>query len=281
MYAARILADSVSLAGKRITSLEVTFPRFILAEFNTHRALSRNAASSRAIPVKTMLERVKNNPFVPERFTKNQSGMSADEYLSEYDQQLARECWLSARDNAVTHVEQMLTLGVHKQQANRLLEPFLWVTDVVTATEWGNLYALRAHPKAQPEFQRIAVLMRAAMEASTPRVLGPDDWHLPLVTDVDFDRLKEEDFTMTEIVRVSAGRCARVSYLTHDGVRDPRKDIQLCTDLLGNGHMSPLEHPARPLEDPNQPLGNFVGWQQYRKTIPNEHDFSLLSQKAG
>lgn len=276
MYAARVLADSVSPAGKRITSLEVVLPRFLLAELNTHRALSRNAGSSRAVPVATMLKRVKTNPFVPERFGINQKGMQAENWLTGAAHDAAVAAWLEARDSAVQHAERQLELNVHKQTANRLLEPFMWITDVVTATEWSNFYALRAHPDAQPEFQRIAVMMRAAMEASTPRELGPDEWHLPLVEGVDLDRLVEEGRTMTEIVQISAGRCARVSHLTHDGVRDPDKDIELCLDLTNNGHMSPLEHPARPLENPTQPLGNFVGWEQYRKLIANEHDFSLL-----
>ena len=65
MIKAEIIADSLSPQGHRLTTFICVFPRIVLAEFNTHRMLSRNSASSRAIPFNKMLEMVKTNPFIP------------------------------------------------------------------------------------------------------------------------------------------------------------------------------------------------------------------------
>jgi hypothetical protein len=126
--------------------------------------------------------------------------------------------------------------------------------------------------------------MREAMANSTPVHVNHGEWHLPLVSGVDLHELLAEGYAMEQIVRISAGRCARVSYLTHDGKREPVKDIELCDRLVTSGHMSPLEHVATPGVFHNNGetneqvpfIGNFKGWLQLRKTIPNEHDFSLI-----
>jgi hypothetical protein len=265
-YACRVLADSDCNNGVRLTTLEVSFPRIVLAEFNTHRMLSRNSASSRAIPVEKMLARVLEDPFVPAAWPKNQKGMQAVEDLDDTTAHEARLEWLLARDHAVTRARCLLDVGVHKQIANRLLEPWLWHTVIVTATEWENFFALRCHPAAQPEIRTIAEMMRDAMAASTPRHIPHGAWHLPLVTD-DERRTREADW-----VKVSVGRCARVSYLTHDGLRDPAADVALCDRLAASGHMSPMEHVATP-QHRAVFRGNFRGWVQYRKTLPNEEVF--------
>ncbi|HMI94653.1 MAG TPA: FAD-dependent thymidylate synthase, partial [Polyangiales bacterium] len=157
--------------------MQVTFPRIVLAEVNTHRALSRNSASSRAIPVERMLRRVEDDPFIPIHWGKNQKGMQADEFLDATDQIAAEEEWLRARDAAVESVRELLALGLHKQIANRLLEPWLWHTAIISATDWSNFFALRCHKDAQPEIQQAALMMRAARNASTPvrKYLG--EWH--------------------------------------------------------------------------------------------------------
>lgn len=300
-FDAKILADSRSPADYRLTTLEATFPRFVLAEFNTHRVFSRNSASSRAIPIAKQLRRVLEEPYVPIEFGSNQPGMQAGAALAGEKRDAAEREWLHARDDAVRRVLGLVTdpdaisadddlfeylgqveeairnraqspqwLNVHKQVANRLLEPFMWHTVIVTATEWDNFLNLRCHPDAQPEIRLTAEKMRTAIEASEPDQLGEGEWHLPLVRSED----REQVATLEDLIKISAGRCARVSYLTHAGERDPNADIELHDRLLESGHMSPLEHPARPLstEDlkENEWSGNFRGWCSYRKLIPGE-----------
>jgi thymidylate synthase ThyX len=300
-FAAKVLADSRSLAGYRLTTLEATFPRFVLAEFNTHRVFSRNSASSRAIPIAKQLRRVLEEPYVPIEFGSNQPGMQAGAPLGGEKLEAAEAEWLRARDDAVRRVLGLVAapdafaegadlldvlqqveeairdraqpaawLNVHKQVANRLLEPFMWHTVIVTATEWDNFWNLRCHADAQPEIRLVAEEMRAAVEGSEPAELGWDEWHLPLLRPEDRDQVA----SIEDLIKVSAGRCARVSYLTHAGKRDLDADIELHDRLLESGHMSPLEHPARPLAETelkeSEWSGNFRGWRSYRKDIPGE-----------
>lgn len=293
LYEAAVLADSISPDGVRLTTLVVNMPRFILAEFNTHRVFSRNSASSRAIPVKKRIKLIEDDPFVPIAFGKNQPGMQSSEDLDEMRGRVARLVWLLGSKNAVAIAQELSDLEVHKQFANRVLEPYSPHTVIVTATEWANFYALRIHPHAQPEINRCAESMLAAMEDSQPRYLGYGQWHLPLVDEEGADA----DLTLEEQIKVCTGRCARVSYLTHGGDRDPSKDVGLHDTLLSHGHMSPPEHPARPMSrediekvllsysgvtgvdrgdlDPTEHFsGNFRGWVQYRKTLHGEAVFN-------
>jgi thymidylate synthase ThyX len=298
-FDAKVLADSQSPAGYRLTTLEATFPRFVLAEFNTHRVFSRNSASSRAIPIAKQLRRVLEEPYLPIEFGSNQPGMQAGPALEGEKREAAEQEWLRARDDAVRRVLGLVTdpetaegdllevleqveeatrtkdrpgewLNVHKQVANRLLEPFMWHTVIVTATEWENFWNLRCHPDAQPEIRLVAETMRAAAEASEPEDLAEDEWHLPLVRPEDHDQVG----SIEDLIKISAGRCARVSYLTHAGKRDLDADIELHDRLLESGHMSPLEHPARPLTtaelEESEWSGNFRGWFPYRKSIAGE-----------
>jgi len=161
---------------------------------------------------------------------------------------------------------ELFSLGVHKQLANRLLEPFLWTTVVVTATNWENFFNLRTRDDVQPEFRTVALLMQDALANSEPKRLGPEQWHLPYISIEERSQLG----TFTAAI-VAAARCARVSYLTHEGKRDTAKDVELADRLLRSGHMSPFEHPAQSLYVPAR-WGNFIGWKQYRKLIPYEHD---------
>jgi thymidylate synthase ThyX len=316
---AKILADSITLEGARLTTFEVTIARMVLAEFNTHRMFSRNSASSRAIPVEKMIQMVKENPYIPESWGKNQKGMQAGEEVSAGQAVNATDCWIGARDSAIIFAERMRKAGIHKQITNRLLEPFMFHTIIVTATEWDNFWHLRDHEMAHPAIAKPAKAMRELYNNSTPQLVRPGGWHLPLVFDEDWD-LERADMGITgevqpreigdTMVKISAGRCARISYLTHEGKRDLSKDVGLHDGLLGNGHMSPLEHPARPMTlveletykmyhytledgmtfDSRTPFvgsvgtmkivservthfcGNFDGWIQHRKLIANEHD---------
>lgn len=292
-YSARVLKDSISPNGVRLTTMEITYPRIIHAEMMTHRMFSRNSASSRAVPIKKMLERVEEDCFMPTWWGKTQKGMQAEEELKGYELQKAKEYWLEARKYAVSIVEDLDRIGLHKQITNRLLEPFLWHTAIVTATEWENFFALRRHKDAQPELDAIANMMKVVYDLSEPDELQLGRWHLPLVFDVD--TLVSEGYSIDDIKRICVGRCARVSYLTHTGVRDPRADIELCEKLLTSGHMSPFEHCARPMDKEDMKLlarkpgivgvdlreldpksvfsGNFRGWMQMRKELPSEDVF--------
>ena len=253
-YACRIVADSISAAGKRITTLEVTYPRFVHAELLTHRMLSRNSSSSRAIPVAKLMEQVTEDPAMPVYWGKNQRGMQAAEELTGYDRILAKQEWMLARDRAVEAAEVLVTLGLHKQIVNRLLEPWMYITVLVTATEWANFFKLRCHRDAQPEIRKIAEMMRDAVEDSSPHLLPTGHWHLP------FNDIEDED----DAKMVCVARCARVSYMTHDGQHDPARDILLAAQLAESGHWSPFEHVAQALSSPDERCANFYGWRQLR-----------------
>jgi len=220
-----------------------------------------------------MLKRVQDDPFIPIYWGKNQKGMQAEQELTEEEQVAAEEAWLLARDKAVDSARHMLSLGIHKQITNRLLEPFLWQTVIVTATEFDNWEALRRHPDAQPEIKRAADLMAEARNASTPQRLLFGEWHLPLTPELDEVIARHGVVDWDYWKKVSTGRCARVSYLTHDGKRDLEADIALGHRLQSSGHMSPFEHVATP-HNVHQFVGNFRGWKQYRKELPFEENYA-------
>lgn len=268
---AKVLADSISPRGKRLTTLEVTFPRYVLAEFNTHRMLSRNSASSRAIPVSKQLERIMNDPFIGRHWGSNQPGMQASAELEGEARDEAIKIWVDASKYMANAAQKLIALNLHKQKANRLLEPFMRQTVIVSATEWDNFYALRLHKDAQPEIRDAALVMREAMDASEPVALEYGQWHTPLIQ-------PDEQFHWRIRTKISAGRCARVSYLTHDGVRDPEKDIELYQRLAESGHMSPMEHVARPLENGEPQQGNMLGWHQLRADILYEDNYGARPQ---
>jgi len=236
---ARVLADSISPEGNRLTTFEVTHHRFVLAEFNTHRMLSRNSASSRAVPIEKQVERVMERPAMPVEFGSNQRGMQAGAPLEGHELWAARQTWLRARDEAVTAAQTMINLGVHKQVANRVLEPFMWNTAIISATDWEGFWHQRCSPLAQPEIRVAAEAMREAYLHSDPTLLQPGEWHTPLIQpDEDYDVLartagKPENKDPVGLrKRVSAARCARVSYLTHDGERDITADLALYDRLV-------------------------------------------------
>lgn len=264
---AKIIEDSISIEGKRITTFQLLYPRFIHAELMTHRVFSRNASSSRAIPVKKMIQMVREEPAMPIHWGKNQPGMQAKEEIQRVG--AAQDIWLRAARNAANIAEELHQIGLHKQVANRILEPFQHISVVLTATEFDNWFELRAHPDAQPEIQQLAMQMQGAMLASFPKILEVGEWHLPYVTE---DERNDQFFKANpELLRqVSAARCCRVSYLTHlNRIPSIEEDLKLCEKLVGARplHASPFEHQATPLEDPTQRSGNFQGWFQYRKAI--------------
>lgn len=287
-YNVKILKDSRNPVGDRITTFELTYPRFVHAELMTHRTFSRNSASSRAIPTPKLVERIRANPVMPKWWGKNQKGMQAREELDGPALAEVKEVWLQTRDHALAASARLRELGLHKQIANRILEPWMFITVIVTATEYDNWFYLRDSEFAQPEIAWVAREMRALYESNVPALCRKGAWHLPLVELEDaqhplyvspseamhyVDSL--EDVTAF-YVKISAARCARVSYLTHDGVRDLSKDLELHDRLAGAGHWSPFEHPAQALGTSAR-SGNFFGWRQYRKTFKHEHHGRVMS----
>lgn len=264
-YEVKIIRDSVARHGKRLTTWELTYPRFVHAELMTHRLFSRNSASSRAIPIEKMIERVLTDPAMPVYWGKNQSGMQAATELDRDEISSAREEWLQARDSAVCHARELQAKGVHKQIVNRLIEPWMWITVILSATEFANWFHLRDHKDAQPEIREVAARMNELYHSARPMPLKVGEWHMPLTGFAGDEHLSPED-----MLKVSVGRCARVSYLTHNGERDVQADIDLCDRLSKSGHWSPFEHVARAMETAT-PSGNFIGWRQYRKLFSNEH----------
>lgn len=267
-FACDIVKDSISPSKIRLTTFVVTFPRFILSEFNTHRVLSRNSESSRAIPPEKQIERVRNNPFIP-AFGTRVKGMGSGELNTE--QAMAKNAWVSARDASVLAAKRLIELDVDKARVNRLLEPFMWHTVIVTATEWDNFFALRNHPDAQPEFRTVAAEMQRQLRKALPKALDWGEWHLPLVEGEEV-----EDLGPIDAARVSAGRCARVSYGTQFKEESPEDSQRRWDRLSGSGHWSPGEHPARAAkryDDESEFIGNFRGWQQLRKLYSSEAVF--------
>lgn len=276
MQLAKVLQDSISPSGARLTTLEVKIPRCLQAELNTHRVLSKNSASSRAIPGNKMISMVGNTPYVPS-FGAAGSGMQDHGDLPQHLTGEAQVIWYRVMAQMQKAAEELLDLGVHKQYGNRLLEPFMWQTILVTGTDWANFLNLRCHKDTHKDFQATARAIGEVLRDSEPEVLDVGDWHTPLIREDELDLLDLETRK-----KVSVARCARVSYLTHDGRRDVSADLRLYERLLKGSHMSPFEHVARPENELEGELGttrgNFFGWVQYRQEIPyewNPHGFEV------
>lgn len=276
MYSAKILLDSVNPAGHRLTTWELQYPRFVHAELMTHRVFSRNSASSRAIPSEKLIQRILDDPAMPVWWGKNQPGMQAQEELgiAKVD---AQSVWIGARNKMVEYARMLQELGLHKQIANRILEPWMYITVILSATSFDNWFKLRCHKDAQPEIKHLADMMLEEYKRGNPIPRGYGGWHLPLTNTEDFSTLcakyyllSDEDKrknTNADMLKISVGRCARVSYLTHDGKRDIQADIDLHDRLVTSGHWSPFEHVAQASDGQ---FGNFTGWRQYRKEFEGE-----------
>lgn len=282
MISAKILADSISTAGYRVTTMQVVMPRIILAEINTHRVMSRSSASSRAIPVEKQLKRFTEELFYPVSWGRNQRGMQADQDLGDDDQLKAEIVWSQLAHHVEFGVRALVDLGVHKQIANRWLEPGMYHTAIITATEWDNFFNLRRDKAAQPEMQATANAMWTAREESIPWLLLEGDWHLPLVTGVDEDLLREHGYDGYQLARISSARCARISYMTMEGKIDPVADLALAERLMSNGHYSPLEHALRPMTEAEllltqRPTFYFEGTGELRAGVPNTHFLGNVS----
>ena len=264
MIKAKVICDSINEQGNRLTTFEVEFPRFVLSEYNTHRQFSRNAASTRAIPILRQLELIESYPAMPTFYGKNQSGMSASEELDEVSKQKCISIIDEMRMFCISKVKELHELGLHKQHAGRYVEAWQTVKGVVSSTEWANWYWLRDHEAAQPEIAELARKMKEAYEASTPQLLKAGEWHLPYVDKFTYYKnpsvashfsfcIMEDDkcvpISTEQAIKVSAARCAAVSYRNEDYGLE--KCLQLYERLVGDErkHSSALEHQATPMEE--------------------------------
>ena len=266
---AKIIADSVNGNGDLLTTFVMTYHRMIHSEFLTHRMLSKNSSSSRAIPVEKMIKLVESEEVYPLHWGKNQKGMIAKEQITDIDD--AREIWGEARQDAIKHAKRLVEIGIHKQVANRLLEPFSSITVICSGTEYQNFFEQRCHPDAQPEIQALAIAMREVYGKSEPKLIKPDDlfsWHIPFIDRNDLSQLHENETIHNDLIKVAVGRCARVSFLNHDGDRDIQADIKLHDRLLSSkpAHLSPFEHCAIALSNSDR-HANLTGWQSYRNIL--------------
>lgn len=300
---AKIIAYSKSAKGQTIVTWELQYPRFIHSEFLTHRLFSRNAASSRAIPVKSMIAQVMAKPAAPVHWGKNQPGMQAHEELEDYEMAHVMYLWEEAAYEAAMSAGAMDAMGAHKQIVNRLLEPFQTMKTVMTATCMDNFFWLRNHEDAQPEIKVLARLMWEALEAATPFKLSPGDWHVPYYNSGVWKAsstvrstegaypVDEFGHSLENALAISSSCCAQVSYRRLD---DTLEKAQMIFQRLVESepvHASPFEHQATPMKwgklckDTMQQgwedgvthmdrgfnfwSGNFIGWIQHRQLIPN------------
>lgn len=312
---AKVIAHSAYAGGPAIATVQAVVQRFVLAELNTHRAVNKNSASSRAIPFKKQLRKILTDLAYPETFPAEQKGMQGGGPVQR--QRLARAIWWMASRLAVAAAWTLAKLGVHKSVVNRILEPFMWHTVVLTGTAWENFFDQRCHPDAQPEIRVMAEAIRTAIQNSGPTELEPGEWHLPYVDEetrgdiaeyidlkasvAELDGYGKQDYEKlgwATATKVSAARCARVSYLTQEGKRDIEADLalynrltlrqqQVIAEHVTPIHWSPLEHVATPwpenrhgvgelsfpsmdgtelhLPDTDLPIiGNLLGWRSLR-----------------
>lgn len=277
MITAEIIADSISEAGKRITTFELEYPRFIHSELMTHRVFSRNSASSRAIPLSKMIKLVWSNPAMPVHWGRNQKGMSAKHELTGIKLKLVKKIWSVSGKVMCGFAYFLNKIGLHKQVANRILEPWSHIKVVVTSTEYDNFFYLRNHPDAQPEIQDLARKMLKKYNERAPMKLKDGEWHLPYIPTL-FTNDKEQRITyaspdtfqeisLSEAKKISASLCAQISYRISDFSKEKAEDIYNRLVESKPVHASPFEHQATPFENPLKRSGNFIGWHQLRQEI--------------
>ena len=292
---ARIIADSINARGTRITTFELEYPRIIHSELMTHRVFSRNAASSRAIPVNTMLDLIEANPAMPSHWGKNQPGMQAQQELGELEKEAVKQTWLNACKSAVSYARVMNDVKAHKQVVNRITEPYQHMKVVLTGTDFANWFWLRDHADADPTIAELAGTMLVSYRQSKPELLRGDQWHLPYVQ-CSYD--KEDglqrywvddlaEITLEQALMISSSSAAQVSYRKTDGSLEK---AQLVYDRLVHStpvHASPFEHCAMCFDEAVDFYGDWIDgithvnregvyfsgnlrdFIQYRQLLPN------------
>lgn len=313
MYEAEVLADSISDAGDRLTSIAVTYPHAVHKDMLRHRAHSRVVESFRARPTELLLDELDaGGAFAPDVFAARIKGMGQGSALEREEQIIASHLWEGHVAHSIDTARRMMELGIAKQQVNFILQDLCPLVEIITATDWSNFRALRldldenGSPRARPEVFKTAKAICDALDGSIPDLVPEGHWHLPLVDDDELFYIRTSHVRGDELAAyVSAGRCARISYDKH---RDPESldsSIRRAEKLIVSGHMSPCEQCARPFSTAEQDaraqirdliatqvfltdldrhhlieqthyLGNLRGWHQLRKDIENEHDYGLL-----
>jgi hypothetical protein len=319
---AKVILNSVAPNGVKLISVEVRFWRSILAELNTHRNTAKNAASSRAIPFYRQSKEpevadpwiitdtpyyppvpnctysyIKDDPFIPEFIGAEQKSMQSGDELEGEDRKKAISLIHEMREFNLQKCKEMYDLGVHKSIINRYVEPWMYTTVLITATEWKNLFRLRIHPSAEKHFCQMATMIRDALRYSTSTYVEYGQWHLPYVHSDEYAEidkfasgLSHRDMASAQLTpgdtgivkcAISSARCARLSYLTQDGRRDLEEDWKLFNRLINPTtptgdpddaiHASPTEHVGRPLHTAKDTSGPFRGWGQFRKLFANEN----------
>lgn len=298
----KVIADSIAANGKRMTTFELVYHRYVHSEFLTHRALSKNASSSRAVPLKTAAEHVAENPAIPVHWGKNQPGMQSKEQLSGIELSAAQELWQKSIETAIDTAGQLQQLNAHKQWAARVLEPYQLIKVVVSGTDWDNLLWLRDDEEAQPEIEELARCIQIAFDTNIPVKLYHGEWHLPYI-DTYRDPLMDDalhyldadgnPLSLEDAKKISASSCAQVSYRRLNDSKE--KALEIYNKLFSGRkpHCSPLEHQSTPIDlsipgvnlpwdtktwesgithvrkDGTLCSGNLAGWIQYRQTLPN------------
>lgn len=263
---AKILAYSRDYRGRYIVSWELEYPRFIHGEFMTHRLFSRNAASSRAIPVQSMIQAIKDSPAMPIHWGRNQSGMQAKEELTGVELTVVKDYWIQAADHATEIAGYMNYAGAHKQIVNRILEPFQTMKTVMTATCLDNFFWLRNHEDAQPEIKELARLMWEALQGESAVLLEPGDWHVPYFGNGQWFARRDE-MPLEDALAISASCCAQVSYRKLDDTLEKAHIVFKRLVESKPVHASPFEHQATPMQehDPDDWVnyeGDATSWEK-------------------
>lgn len=301
MITTKIIKDSINPRGSRLTTAVLTYPKFIHGEVMTHRVFSRNAASSRAIPTPKLLDILENAPALPEYWGVNQAGMQALRELDPCHLKESQDIWTATRLFCIEAAKKLNSIGLHKQIANRIIEAWMPITVIVTASDvgLGNWFGLRCHEAAQPEIQVLAYSFLSDYIGSQPTQLDWRQWHIPY-SDGHAGQCPPIEMDVQTLLKVATARCARISYLNFDGSFSIQSDCDLHDRLASAGHWSPFEHCAQALIEPSEafrlyPWSNFdtyspspeaihspwssgffkggarpSGWGQYRKTFPME-----------
>lgn len=270
---AEMIADSVNPVDVRLCTVKLEFPHVILPQVLMHRSFSRSVSSSRAIPTKVLISRVENDPYIPLEWRYKGKGMQPGDLMNHRDKVTAQYNYSHALGYTLLCVKELRDINGSKEMVNRLLEPFSHVQMVVTATDWNNFFNLRIHEDAQNEVTILAQEIRNAMDNSVPKRLISGEWHLPF-SDINTG----VSYTINELLRICTARCARTSYLLHNGkVSDPEKDLVLHDDLLSSGHMNPFEHCAM-AESHNRYIRNFRGFSQYRNVVDDSREWHEMGE---
>lgn len=300
---AKIIADSISNKGKRITTFELDYHRLFHSEFMTHKMLSKNSSSSRAIPVNRAIELIQENPAIPVHFGRNNPGMQSKEELQGLAREAAEATWIAAMNSALSYMRVLGDkdgINGHKQWVSRIGEPFSMIKVVLTGTEFANLFNLRNHEDAQPEFEELARVMQTAVNESEPNKLKNGQWHLPYIDLIDGKYFCNGiEYCLDDAKLISISCCAQVSYRRLDDGIEKAKNLveRLRLDSKSKqSHYSPSEHQAVAIDNDNIPFnpntwqkgithvdrmgglwsGNFQGWIQNRQLIMQQYGVSCM-----